>query len=128
MKKSVFVIAILVSMFIFNSNVFAQKSSQPIVKAAIEGVSSGEISKALLLKTAKIECSDSKFKVIDFVFSVKKDSDIIEFNGTGNLLTVQMKNLIEGLSLGNKLVFEEINAKSDEGLVVELPAIVLVLK
>jgi len=128
MKTTISLITILAFFLIFNINATAQKNSQTDLKATVAGLSSGEISKELFLNTGKVQCTDSKFEIINYHLSVKKDSDIIDFYGSGNTFTTVMKDLVKEMKSGSKIVIEKINAKSMEGTEIKLPLIVLVLK
>lgn len=128
MKNTISLITFLTVFLIFNLNVSAQKIGQTELKAAIAGVSSGEISKDNLLSSANIQCTDTQYEIINFNLSMKKNSDIVDFYGKGNQISVVMKDLIKEMETGDKLVIEKISAKSQKGVIIDLPAIVLVVK
>jgi hypothetical protein len=120
---------IFVSLFlIFNLSLTAQKPTSTELKAIIAGISSGDISKDLLLKTGEISCTDPNFKVISFTLSLSRKNDIIDFSGNGYHLSVQMKDAINGIDPNNKISIEKIIAKNEKGEEIHLPAMVLILK
>ncbi len=128
MKKAIHLFTFLVILFVFNLNLAAQKNSNTELKATIAGISGGDISRDLLLKTPEILCTDPKFEVVTFTLSFSKDNDIIDFYCTGKNLTLQMKDVIKGMNPGNKIIIEKISAKNESGKVTDLPAIVLIMK
>ncbi len=128
MKKAIQLFTFLVIILGLNLTLSAQKNSSTDLKASIAGLSGGNISKDIILNSSEILCSNPAFEIISFTLSVSKDNDIIDFYGTGKNLTVQMKDLIKGMSNGNKIIIEKISAKTESGKVTDLPAIVLVLK
>jgi len=110
---------------------FSQKSlrtGKTELKATIAGISSGEISKDVLLETGTILCSDQKFEIIYFSLSVMKENDLIVYNGSGNTITDSMKGLIRELETGTKIVIDEIGARSPNDQIIKLPALILILK
>ena len=128
MKKAKSLSIFVVILLVFSLTLAAQKATSNEPKAIIAGISGGDISKDLLLKTGEISCTDPKFKVISFTLSLSKTNDIIEFNGSGNKLNGVMNDAIKGIGLGNKVIIEKISAKNESGKVIDLAAIILVLK
>jgi hypothetical protein len=57
-----------------------------------------------------------------------KNGDLIVYNGEGNRLTESMKIVIDELEKGNKLIIENIAARTAGGKVIQLPSIVLILQ
>jgi hypothetical protein len=128
MKKAHSLFIIVAIMFVFSLTLTAQNATSTERKATIAGISGGDISKDLLLKTTEFSCTDPKFKVVSFILSFSKRGDIIEYTGTGNNLSVVMINAIKGIDPGSKLIIEKISAKNESGETIDIPAMVLVLK
>jgi hypothetical protein len=106
----------------------AQKNEKNVFPASVAGISVGDISKDVLLNTGVIECSDPKVVIIGFEMSALKNGDLVVFKENGNTLTEQMKMLIKNMEIGNKLIFEEITAKTGEDKIIKLNAIILTIK
>ncbi|MEI6062010.1 MAG: hypothetical protein WCR72_15010 [Bacteroidota bacterium] len=129
MNKSILFTAIAGILLIYNLSLFAQKTVKPGLKATISGVSYGDISKELLLNPGAILCSNEKYQVIYYNLSVlRKNGDLVVYNGRGSILSESMKAEIRLLEAGSKLIIEEIGAKSDLDKIIKLPAIEVVIK
>ena len=129
MKKYLPYIAILSVLMFEYMPLNAQKASKYELFASIAGFSRGEISKTLLLGEKQLLCSDQKNEIVYFSLSVfRKNGDLVVYNGSGNTLTESMKTEIQALESGSKLVIEDIGAKTPDNKIIQLPAIVLILK
>ena len=128
MKKVLYYTLIATLLFSFEVSLNAQNPVKTGLTASISGVTNGPISMELLLKTGLIQCSDPKSEITGFTLSAQKQDDLIEFKGTGNTLTVVMKDFIKTLNPGTKLIIENISANSAEEKAIKLPAIILTLK
>ena len=128
MKKSIMLFTITGMLIVFNLASTAQKIGKPVLKATIAGISKGDISKEILLNSRHIQCSDPQYEIIFYSLSLVKKGDIIVFKGKGNTLSESMKAEIKELEPGNKLIIEEIGAKSAGEKFIKLPDISLLLK
>lgn len=128
MKRTIAFFTFVTILSIYCSTLSAQKSGSIELKATIAGFSGGEISKDLLLKNTEILCSDPKFKVVSFNLSLSRYGDVIDFSGTGNKLSDEMKETIKNTKVGNKISIEKIVGKNESGEEIKLPFIILTLK
>ncbi|MEI6062011.1 MAG: GldM family protein [Bacteroidota bacterium] len=128
MKKILYFTLIAGVLFSSKVSLNAQNPVKTELTASISGVSNGPISMELLLKTGLIQCSDLKTEITGFTLSAQKKDDLIEFNGTGNILTVGMKDFIKTLKPGSKVIIENILVNSEQEKAIKLPAIILTLK
>ena len=128
MKKTIAFLTFVTILSIFCSPLSAQKSGITDLKSTIAGLSGGEISKDLLLKDAELLCSDPKFKVVAFNLSLSRYGDVIDFSGTGNRLSGEMKEALKTIKVGSKISFEKIVGKNESAEEVKLPSIILTLK
>ncbi len=129
MNKYLCQIALTGFILLFNLPLNAQKGGKTELKATISSISSGDMSKEILLETGLIECSNTSYEIVYFNFSIlRENGDLIAYYGRGNTLTESMKAEIKSLKPGTKVVFDEIGAKSGVNKTIKLPAIVLILK
>lgn len=128
MKRTIAFFTFVTVLSLYCSTLSAQKSGSSDLKATIAGISGGEISKDLLLKDAELLCSDPKFKVVSFNLSLSRYGDVIDFSGTGNRLSEEMKEAIKTIKVGSKISIEKIVGKNDSGEEIKLPFIILTLK
>jgi len=129
MKKAIHLFTVICLLLVFNLPGSAQRSGKSVLKASIANISSGIISKDIILNSGLINCSDKKYEVIYFSLSVlHRNGDLVVYNGRGNTLSEAMKAEIRALEPGSKLVLEDIGAKSAEDKFITLPSIVLLLK
>lgn len=121
----VFFIPALLSIKSTDAQVFSRNS----MRATIAGVSNGEILKSALLNDSKLFCTNPEFVVQNFNFSVlRENGDLVVYKGIGNALTDTMKNEINSMPAGSKLVIEEIIAVSVDGKSSKLPSVLLIIK
>jgi hypothetical protein len=114
---------------IISASVDAQRTEKFALRAAIEGISKGEIYKEKLLSGNPILCSDPSIEIIYFSLSVfHKNGDLVVYNGQGNMLSEAMKAEIRSLETGSKLLIEDIGARTPGGKMIHLPSIQLVMK
>lgn len=129
MNKLTGLFLILSLILVLTLEVCAQRNAKIELKASIQGISSGDISKELLLTNGYIQCSDQKYNIVYFNFSLlRENGDLIVYNGRGNHFSEAMKAEIKLLNPGSKLVIEEIGAKSSDEKIIKLPSIALVMK
>ena len=128
MKKKIALFTVFCAMLAMSSHIFAQTTGKNVLTATIASISVGDISKEILLNTGVIECSDPKIEIIGFEMSAFKNGDLVVFQGNGNALNEQMKMLIKNMDIGNKLIFEQITSKAEDGKIGKLNAIILTLK
>lgn len=57
-----------------------------------------------------------------------KNNDLLDLKGKGNTLNEEMKSVIKNMEIGNKVIFEQIYAKSEAGKTMMLNAIILTVK
>ena len=108
--------------------VHAQNSAKHELTASIAGQSSGEITKDLLLSRDTIVCSDPKYVIVGFKFSYVSNGDVVEMVSNSSVLSNQMQTAIKKLEQGAKFYIEEVVAKSNEGEVKKLAAMLLKIK
>jgi hypothetical protein len=128
MKKAILLLVVIGILMFLSGQVNAQKQGKYENKALFAGISSGEITKDLLLGNGIINCDDPEFEVIYYSFSfVRKNGDLTVYSGRGNALTESMKAEIKGLEAGSKIVIDDIGARTTRNKIVQLQPIVLVL-
>jgi gliding motility-associated protein GldM len=103
--------------------------------AYIGGSSGGSVSRDIVLAQGAIiprMPADFEFNlnfiITAFKFSGNRKGDIIDYSGTGNSLTSQMKDFIRGARRGEKIILEDIFAKGPDGKTRKLNSIVLTLQ
>lgn len=128
MKKAFSLFAIMVLTLILNVPLNARMNAANELGVTIAGISCGDITKDLLLKSGEIQCSDKKIKVVSFTIKFIKNKDVIELYGFGNKLNALMKKVIKGIRPGQQMIVKDINAKDWKGKIVKLPVIELYLK
>ena len=115
-------------MMLFNFSLKAQQPCDTNLRAAIAGITSGIISKDVLLKNAELKCLNTNYEIISYILTFLKDGNISETAGEGNTFTEGMKKDIMELKSGNKLYIETIRAKRTDGKIIVLPPMNLKLK
>ena len=108
--------------------VHAQNAVKPELTATIAGRSSGEIAKDLLLSRDTIVCSDPKYVIVGFKFSFVSNGDVVDLVSNSSVLSNQMQTAIKKLEPGAKFYIEEVVAKSKEGEMKKLAAMILKIK
>ncbi len=103
--------------------------------AYIAGSSGGAVSRDVVLASGAIiprMPADFEFNlnfvITGFNFSGNRKGDIIDYAGSGNGLTGQMKDFIRGARRGEKIILEDIFAKGPDGKTRKLNSIVLTLQ
>jgi gliding motility-associated protein GldM len=103
--------------------------------AYIASSSGGAVSKDVVLASGAIiprMPADFEFNlnfvITGFKFSGNRKGDIIDYSGSGNSLTAQMKDFIRGARRGEKIILEDIFAKGPDGKTRKLNSIVLTLQ
>lgn len=128
MKTTIYFLVFTVFLLVFSTNTVGQKNNKSDIKASIAGLSSGEISKTVLINSNLIECSDKNYEILYYSLSIlRKNGDIIVYNGSGNALNESMKAEFKQLEPGSKFVIEDIGAKSSDEKLIKLPPIVLTI-
>ncbi len=129
MKKYICTLVIISAFILFNLSASAQRIGKAELTATIAGISSGDISKMLVLEKGIIQCTNMKYEIVTFSISaILKNSDIIAYYGTGNTLTISMKDMIQKMEPESQLIIENIEAKSSDDKFIRLPDIKLILK
>jgi hypothetical protein len=126
MKKSILVLLLgifCLSNYPLNAQIFGKSA----LKATIDGISEGLISKDILLKSGIIQCTDNQSEIIYYSLSFMRKNDLVQFYGSGNTLNESMKNEIKGLESGTKISIEEIGARTAENKIIKLPDLLLIL-
>jgi alpha-L-arabinofuranosidase len=129
MKKNIALFAAICLLLALGSNSLAQQSQKNEFPATVAGISNGDISKDVLLNAGVIECSYPNVKIISFDMSAQlKNNGLVDLKGNGNTLNEEMKSVIKNMEIGNKVIFEQIYAKSEAGKTMMLNAIILTVK
>jgi len=107
----------------------------PNPTAYIANTDGGPVSRDLLAASALIPRMPSDFDfelnflITSYTFSGNvKGGDLVEFKGSGNKLTEDMRNFIRTCKRGSKIFFEDIYAKGPDGKNRKLNSIVLTIQ
>ncbi|MFA5970854.1 MAG: gliding motility protein GldM [Lentimicrobiaceae bacterium] len=107
----------------------------PNPEAYIANTSGGVVSRDLLLASGAIiprMPADFEFNlnfvIVSFSFSGNSKGDVIDYTGSGNILTTQMKDFIRRARPREKIILEDIFAKGPDGKTRKLNSIVLTLQ
>lgn len=126
MKNSIIILLVGI-LFFTNYPLNAQIFGKSALKATVDGISEGLISKEILLKSGIIQCTDNQAEIVYYSLSFMRKNDLVQFYGSGNTLNESMKNAIKGLELGTKIIIEEIGARTAENKTIKLPDLILIL-
>jgi gliding motility-associated protein GldM len=107
----------------------------PSPEATIAGISGGSVNRDVVLAQGAIIPRmpadfefNLNFTIVSYKFSGNRKGDILDYTGTGNSLTGQMKDFIKGARRGEKIILEDILAKGPDGKTRKLNSIVLTLQ
>ena len=96
--------------------------------ATIAGIKWGSIKKDSLLKTEKLVCSNSNFKIVSFTFHVfTKQKNLTELISKNDYLTDEMKKEINKVETGSKIYIEDIKAEGQNGYKRNLANMILII-
>lgn len=71
---------------------------------------------------------DLNFQITSYTFSGNRKGDVIDYKGTGNRLTEEMRTFIKECKRGSKISFEDIYAKGPDGKNRKLNPIVITVQ
>jgi gliding motility-associated protein GldM len=106
----------------------------PNPTAFIANTDGGTVGREMLMASALIPRMpadfdfDLNFVITSFTFSGNRKGDVIDYKGTGNRLTEDMKNFIRECKTRSKIFFEDIYAKGPDGKNRKLNSIVLTVQ
>jgi gliding motility-associated protein GldM len=103
----------------------------PSPNAFIANTDGGPVAREMLLASAIIPRMpadfefDLNFVITSFTFSGNRKGDVVDYKGTGNRLTDEMRTFIRECKRGAKVSFEDIYAKGPDGKSRRLNPIVI---
>ena len=123
----------------FNININAQQKSQPelfgnelsIPYSLVFDITKSfkvDVRKELLMNVDKLICTKKVYQVISYTIAFEVNGDIVQFKGSGNSLTQEMKKVVTGLKPGAKIWIEKITIKGKDGKTGRLEDVVLFIE
>jgi len=106
----------------------------PSPTAYIANTDGGVVAREILTASALIPRMpadfdfDLNFVITSFTFSGNRKGDVIDYKGTGNRLTEEMRTFIKECKRGSKVSFEDIYAKGPDGKNRKLNSIVITVQ
>jgi hypothetical protein len=122
-------IVFLAIAFIFCTTAFAQREiPAQFPKATIAGKSAGEITINEILKAGALLPTSSELTIVHCAFTTKIGNDLITETSNSSKITDNMIGVVRKMVKGQKLVVDQIEAKTSDGKTINLETLIFFIQ